>query len=248
MNYLKSEQFRLIRKKELYLTISISLGLVIAAILALYLSLQADGHFPYGTNRFLYLNVLSVFPLILLIGFLVSRQLLGSDISMVKQSVAFGISRNRIFFTKLVLTLTEFLLLCSSGILITLLGGELLLTTDAIWKTQFLISVFNLIPLTIGGFVLGFTLMCLTENEVVSALLTLLLFNGAFSEVVSFLEKRIFDHSMLSSFLPGALIKQNTEQFLAKSASITTENWLIGTIVILISLSIGITIYNKKNL
>ena len=53
---------------------------------------------------------------------------------------------------------------------------------------------------------------------------------------------------MLSSFLPGALIKQNTEQFLAKSASITTENWLIGTIVILISLSIGITIYNKKNL
>lgn len=90
--------------------------------------------------------------------------------------------------------------------------------------------------------------MCLTENEVVSALLTLLLFNGAFSEVVSFLEKRIFDHSMLSSFLPGALIKQNTEQFLAKSASITTENWLIGTIVILISLSIGITIYNKKNL
>ena len=90
--------------------------------------------------------------------------------------------------------------------------------------------------------------MCLTENEVVSALLTLLLFNGAFSEVVSFLEHKIFDHSMLSSFLPGALIKQNTEQFLAKSASITTENWLIGIIVILISLSIGITIYNKKNL
>ncbi len=53
MNYLKSEQFRLIRKKELYLTISISLGLVIAAILALYLSLQADGHFPMGRIVFI---------------------------------------------------------------------------------------------------------------------------------------------------------------------------------------------------
>ena len=176
----------------MYLTISISLGLVIAAILALYLSLQADGHFPYGTNRFLYLNVLSVFPLILLIGFLVSRQLLGSDISMVKQSVAFGISRNRIFFTKLVLTLTEFLLLCSMGILITSFRRRATFNYRCYLENPVSDFCFQSHSINYRGFVLGFTLMCLTENEVVSALLTLLLFNGAFSEVVSFLEKKNF--------------------------------------------------------
>ena len=167
---------------------------------------------------------------------------------MVKQSVAFGISRNRIFFTKLVLTLTEFLLLCSMGILITLFRRRATFNYRCYLENPVSDFCFQSHSINYRGFVLGFTLMCLTENEVVSALLTLLLFNGAFSEVVSFLEKRIFDHSMLSSFYLELLLNKNTEQFLAKSASITTENWLIGTIVILISLSIGITIYNKKNL
>ena len=247
MNYFKSEHYRLMRRKELFVTVSVSLGFVIAAVCALYFSLQADARFTYGTNRFLYINVLSSFQVILLVGLLIGRQLLGQSTLVVKQSVAFGITRNRIFFTKLVLTLAVFLLVCFVGILIVLLGGENLLTADRVARQQFLISVVNFIPWAVSGFVLGYTLMILIRNEIVGVCVTMVLFSGIFSNITSVVEQALFKRTVLSPLLPGALIEQSNTNFLLNKATVTAENWLVGCVIILVSVSIGAALYNKKN-
>src|SRR5690625_2296722 len=124
INYMKSENYRLLRKKSLYITSIIGLTLITAAAIILYLSGEFEQNFPYATSLFFYANVISSNILILIIAFLFNIMLTGKDMSLIKQSISFGISRNTIFWSKLILTLSYFLLLCVIGLLLMIGLGE----------------------------------------------------------------------------------------------------------------------------
>src|SRR5690625_784512 len=118
MNYMKSEIYRLLRKKGLHMTSLICFLLITAAAFVLYFTDQNEPNFPYATSLFFYSNVISGGILILIIAFLFNLALTGKDMSLIKQSISFGISRNTIFWSKLILTLSYFLFICVIGLLL----------------------------------------------------------------------------------------------------------------------------------
>src|SRR5690625_1055805 len=121
---MKSEKYRLLRKKGLHITSVICLLLIIATAAVLYFSGQSDPNFPYATSLFFYSNVIGSSALILIIAFLFNLSLTGKDMSLIKQSISFGISRNTIFWSKLILTLSYFLVVCVVGLLLMIGLGE----------------------------------------------------------------------------------------------------------------------------
>src|SRR5699024_1921224 len=154
INYMKSEHYRLIRKKSLHMTGVICLLLIAAATAVLYYSGQQDPNFPYATSLFLYSSVIGNALLIMIVGLLFNSILTGKDTSLIKQSVSFGISRNTIFWSKLILTLSYFLLLCVIGLLLTIALGETFLASEEQSVNNYLIASSNMVPIVLGGFIL----------------------------------------------------------------------------------------------
>ena len=103
------------RKKTLHITSLVCLLLIVAAATVLYYFQKTDPNFPYATTRFFYSNVIGSGGLIIIVSFLYNFSLTGKDTALLKNAVSFGISRNTIFWSKLILTLSYFLLICVLG-------------------------------------------------------------------------------------------------------------------------------------
>lgn len=248
IDYIKSEQYRLVRKKEIYWVALISLSLLVAALMTLYFSLRADSNFPYATNRFVYLNILTMIPVIIIIGTLINRQLLGKDQKIIKQIVSFGIPRKTIFLTKLVLTLIPFSLLCIFGVAIVMIGGESFLQADVLMRGPFVIAVVNLIPLVLSAFVLGHSLMMVLDNEIYCIPIIFFVFSRWFSDLVQFIETTILGSHKLMNYLPSVQIDLIIKDFLEKNTSILPSSWIVGFIIIFVSLLVGMILFDKKDI
>lgn len=248
MIYLKSEAYRLYRKKGLYWTIGISLGLVILAVMALYFSLKTVNQFPYGTNRFLYVNVLTSIPIIILFGFLINRQLIRVDRRVMKQSVAFGVPRKTIYLDKLVLTLVTFMVLCLVGVSIVILSGEFLLTAETVWFNQFMISVVNVIPVVISAFFVGHAFLMLFSNETLSIILLIALYGGGISDILTTVASFFKINLHLNAYFPGAMLRQVFNDYMNQQAHLQINCWLVGIIVSIVSTYLGVYFFEKKNL
>src|SRR5690625_6756032 len=70
INYMKSENYRLFRKKGLHITSGVGFLLIIAAAAILYFTGQHESNFPYANSSFFYANVIGNNILILIIAFL----------------------------------------------------------------------------------------------------------------------------------------------------------------------------------
>src|SRR5690625_3167590 len=101
LNYMKSERYRLMRKKSLHITTVICLVLITAAAAVLYYSEQYDSSFPYATSSFFYSNVIGNTTLILIVALLFNLALTGKDLSLINQSLLFEFFCNIIFCLKL---------------------------------------------------------------------------------------------------------------------------------------------------
>lgn len=235
-SYLKSEKYRLLNKRGLYLTGAVSLALVLLAVFLLAYSLRTIPNFLYGTNRFLYLNVLSVGFVIVAIGLIMNLLLTGKDMRVVKQSVSFGISRRRIFLTKLGLTLRAFLLLCGVGVAIVIISGETLLENDGNSLRQFLVATSNMLPLVVSGIVLGHTLVILQVNE--TFMIVALAFIYGFSHLPG----------KIGLYFPANLLNNISTDFHGGHASFELSCWLVGGMITLFSLTVGLWLFNRKNI
>lgn len=109
INYMKSEYYRLLRKKGVHVTSVLCLLLVVAAAAVLGNFDKIDPSFPYGTSNFFYSNVIASGVLITIIGVIYNSALTNKeDTSLIKQSISFGISRNTIFWSKLIIRISYF--------------------------------------------------------------------------------------------------------------------------------------------
>lgn len=130
----------------------ICLLLIVAAAAVLYYSQQLEPNFPYSTSIFFYSNVIGGGMLIIVVGFLFNLALTGKDTSLLKQSVSFGVSRKTIFWSKLILTLCYFLLVCMGGLLLMIGLGESLFVSEEQSIRNFLIASLNMVPIVLSGF------------------------------------------------------------------------------------------------
>jgi len=244
---MKSENYRLLRKKSLYITSIIGLTLITAAAIILYLSGEFEQNFPYATSLFFYANVISSNILILIIAFLFNIMLTGKDMSLIKQSISFGISRNTIFWSKLILTLSYFLLLCVIGLLLMIGLGENLLESEEQSIRNFLTASFNMLPIVLSGFFLIHMLKMLRVGDVY--IIVILLFFFVFSgDLLRMLLRPITGLDGLYKYAPDSLLNENLMRFMDYAAQFDFRYWVVGVVISVISLLIGAKKFTKQNI
>lgn len=250
INYIKSENYRLLRNKSLYVTSMIGFLLIAAAAVILYFSQQNESNFPYATSLFLYSNVINGslgVLLILVVAFVFNLTLTGKDMTIIKQSVSFGISRSTIFWSKLILTLGYFLLVCAIGLLLMIGLGENLLTSEEHSVRNFLIASFNMFPIIVSGFFMIHMLRMLKVSEVYVIIMLLLIFIFS-GDLLRMIFRPISGLDGLYKYAPNTLLNENMVNFMDQAIQFDYRPWIVGIVISVISLLIGARRFTKQNI
>jgi ABC-2 type transport system permease protein len=247
INYMKSENYRLLRKKGLYFTSVICYLLIAGAAVVIYYTNQHDPNFPYATSKFFYSNVVGSGSLIIIIGFIYNLTLTGKDTSLIKQSVSYGISRNIIFWSKLILTLSYFLIICVVGIFLMIALGENLMTSENQSVKNFLIASVNMAPIVLSGFFLIHTLKMLKVGDVY--IIVMLLFIFTFSgDLLRLLLRPITGLNELYKYAPNTLLNENLMSFMNDATQFGYKYWITGIVISGIGLLIGARRFAYQNI
>ena len=247
INYLKSENYRVLRKKTIYVTTMACFFLIIAAAIVLYISGEKDADFPYVTSLFFYSNVVSGGVLILIVALLFNQSLTGKDLSLLKQSVSFGISRNTIFWSKLLLTLSYFLLICVIGLLLMVGLGENFFANDEQSTRSFIIASINMLPVILSGFFMIHVMKMLRFGDVYVIIIVLFVFTFS-GTVFRVLFRPISGLNELYKYTPSELLNENLINFMAQTVQLDFRFWVAGIFIALVILPIGVRKFAKQNI
>lgn len=244
INYLSSESYRLFRKKSLYLTGAFYL--FVSVIILIFLK-STNEDFLNSSSVF-YLSSLCVNTVLsLFIVVLFSSFLTGKDNSIIKNSVSFGISRNTIFLGKLLISLGIFLLLFALSVILTMVLGENLFSTDPRVLSDFQLSTLNLLPLIISAFVIGHVLSMMQIGQIVIVLILLFSYSLA-GEILHSIFSIFMKEEPISRYFPSNLLAETGSNFFQRNASFMIENWLVSGLVIAIALFIGMKVFRTKEI
>lgn len=247
INYLKSESYRLLHKKGLHVTMIILLLLIGFAAAVLYYFGKNEANFPYATEHFFYMNVISSGLPIILIGFIVNQTLTGKDTSIIKQSVSFGIPRRTIFWTKFIITLGYFLFICLIGLFLVIgLGGKLLGNEEQV-VGDFLIACINMLPIVLSGFFIIHAMKMMKTSDVYIIITLLFLF--AFSDdILRLLFRPIPGLNELYKYAPSTQLNDNLIHFMGQTVQFEFSYWITGLIISATFLLIGLRNFTKQHI
>ena len=110
INYIKSENYRILHSKGFYIyTIICNLLIILAAITLMYFD-KTTNKFPYGNAKFFYSNVISAGLIIIVIGIAFNLLVNNKESQrLVKDSISFDISLYIIFIGKFLIYICYFL-------------------------------------------------------------------------------------------------------------------------------------------
>ncbi|MGM0213484.1 hypothetical protein [Enterococcus sp. AZ109] len=246
MNYLISENYRIQRVKRTYAISFLCLFAVIAAALVLKFSAQMDPNFRYGTASFYYSNLLAMNLLLIAISFLFSN-VSNNNMEMMKYSISFGISRQTIFWGKLVVSLTYFTLLCAICLAAMLIFGQSLLPYEADTLSNFLKGVANMIPLILSAYVLGYILGMNKQPSAINILILLVIY-GVSGDIVRAALHPFPSLAAVYRLFPSTLFTDNLLDFMNQSIHIRWECWAVGLAITIGSLIWGLSSFSKRDI
>jgi len=245
INYLKSEQYRLLRKKSLHLTSLVCLLLIIAAGAVLAYFGKSEPSFRYATSTFYYSNVLGSAGLIILVAFIVNISLTGKDTAVLKNTISFGITRKTVYWSKLILSFGYFLLLSIIGLCLLIGVGETVLPTENGSIGNLMMAVANMVPIILSAFLLIHTLKLLNIGEVY-ILVILLGIYGFAGNLLWVLSKKFAFFKKLYEYAPDTLMSRNLMEFMDRTAHIGFSYYLTGGLLAAAAIVIGIVQFSKK--
>ena len=247
INYLKSEQYRLVRKKSLHITSFICLLLIVAVATVLYYSQKFDSNFPYATTGFFFSNVIGGGGFIIIVCFLFNFSLTGKDTALLKNAVSFGVSKNTIFWSKLILTLSYFLLISVIGICLMIGLGKMLMTGDNQSVKDFLTALVNMLPIILSAFFIIHSLKMLKVGEVYIFILVLLIF--VFSgDLLRILFRPFTSLHEVYKYAPDTLLNENLLNFMNHTVQFDYQYWVTGVLLSSIALLIGVKKFAKQTI
>jgi len=141
-NYIKSEWYRITHSATMYVFTGIMAGLALLLNIALYVLDKYDAGFPYGTSAFSLSNLASGMVLLFFVGVIIVSLLFSGEKKngTLKNSIAFGISREEIFVGKCIVSAA--ISICSLVvILIVYMGSAVLLLEPGVEPDALLITL-----------------------------------------------------------------------------------------------------------
>lgn len=204
LNYIKSEYYKATRGKGVCMAIAILSGLVLFMNIGLALAQRYLPHFSYGTFRFSLNNFTSMIYIMLIMGAVVSGCLFLDDRrnGVMKNAVAYGISREKIFLGKCIVAFCfTFLVLCAvTGVYI---GSAYLLLDNPEWLPvrEMLMGIASSLPSAAGALILMMLLGSIYEKELTAAIWWAVIYY-VIPMVCSILGLRLAFFAKISSWMP----------------------------------------------
>lgn len=247
MNYFKSERYRLARKIPLHIMSIVACALIIASGFTLYFYGKYEANFPYATSYLFYSNVVNGGLLIFMIIIVVNSSLTGKDLDTLKQSISFGISRQTIFWSKFIVTLLYFLLLCFIGMIIMVVIGETLFTASDSYLKSYLIASVNMLPIVLSAFMLVHVLKMNRISTVYTIIAILVLYTLS-DGIVNLMFRLVGPLNELYKWTPSALLNENALAYAENAVTFAWGNWLVGIGLSIVFLVIGLRRFNRKDI
>ncbi|MGG5332843.1 hypothetical protein [Enterococcus sp. AZ163] len=243
INYLASEKYRLFRRTAFYIS-SVGYLLISCGITVVYKNMS-DSFFE-TTWLFYFSNLLITVVINFFMVVLFNSLLMGKNDGVLKQTLAFGISKQTIFLAKLLITLGVLLVVFAAGVILTVFLGETLFTADPGILKDYFISISNFLPLFISMFVFGHVLTMLQISQIFRILVLFFSYTLA-GELLYGILRLFVKNEQLSYYFPSNLLAEVVNQFFEGRVSPMPENWIAGGIVVVLCLIIGLSLFNRKD-
>lgn len=246
INYLKSENYRLIHSKGPWLVLIICNLLIILATLTLVYFGNKDKTFKYDKALFLYNNVIFGSLLILAVGVLCSLFFTSKkNLRLIKISIAFDISRTTVYWSKFLLYFCYFGIIALSAFVTTIICGMVAFNDTMTVHYNFIVALVNMAPLIFGGLCLGFVLSMFKMNTALSLFITIIIYlnSDMWGELFSHINHS-FNH--IIKYTPGYLLDKNAELFINDSINFMTKPWMIGVTFGMIVLLVAYFKYKRE--
>lgn len=246
-NYIKSDLFRLHKKKLSYVITLFLAVLIVALAVVLEYFAQTEAGFPYGNSRFYYSNVFGMSGLSLLIICFLATYLLWRDRLIIPTSISLGIDRRTIFIGKFIVTFIHFLIVVLILGSATYLAGEFILTDKNDTVTlNFLISLSNLLPLLISALALCYSATFIFNNEITAIVIVFLFYRGL-ALLIFGLSSVNENVSFIREYVPASAMDQLLTDFMNGTAQINIINWITNLLIAVAVLFVGLKVVEKKD-
>ena len=246
-NYIISEYFRIRKKKSGYIITGILAILTIALAIVLEYYSNTEPGFPYGNIKYYYSNVFAMSNLILAIICFLSVYLLGKDRLIIPTSISLGIKRKSIFIGKFIVTLIHFFVILLILGLVTYLSGQFILTDKSDTVTiNFLISLFNLLPILLSALATCYSIALILDNEIIAVIIVFIFYRGLALLIygLTSVNEKI---SAIQDYIPASAMNNILSDFMNGTVQINAANWLINLVLALLILIVGLKIVEKKD-
>lgn len=248
LNLIRSEVYRLIRSKLYYGLIAASTFLVIAAAGVLQYFRFKESTFPYGTRMFYYSNVFGMTTLIITLCLLVILILTRKSQAKMCAAVSFGYSRQAVFWSKLITLSLGIVVMAAIILSVVILSGNVIFDlVNNSTLSEFLIAFSNVLPIVASGFILGYVLAINGVSEILNLLILLLIYR-VLGVLINTLAGRVSALKAVSKWTPTALFDNNLVHYMSNNVYFDVKCWVLGLIIIFISLIMGQAVFKKKDL
>ena len=202
INYLKSEGYRVLRMKSVYMIPLFVLGLLLFMLGLTWLTALGDPKFLYNNTQFIYrFSQGSLVFLIFIIPFLVNTMFADEyKNGTFKNTLAYGVSRITLYFGKLIMVTLVSMVMSVIILLVFIPSVELLMeNSGANYRHEFLRAVIYYIPLLLASLTLSHMLSFVTQKTGTHF--------GIYYLIVFALPQILFFLTKLSLVIPEGVLK-----------------------------------------
>ncbi len=256
-NYIKSEFYRILRRRGTYMFIGVCSLLLVSANVVLALVKLSAPDFGYATTNFSLANLYSSMAAAFLLCVWVASMIFGNAYNnhTFKNSISYGISRGTLYFGKLIVQIVYALaaFIVISGLYI--LSAYLLLENSGPAALEMLFkTLFACLPFLIFALVTANCFNFILESTGASITATLMVLL-AFPLVSEFLGMKFVFFEKLAKLLPWNLIgairidtEKNILHFYWNTQLDYGFCWLTGIVQVVLFALIGYMIYRRKEI
>ncbi|MBQ6889235.1 MAG: ABC transporter permease subunit [Lachnospiraceae bacterium] len=257
LNYMKSEWYRIVHTKEIYVVTGALAGLTLLMNLVLFLSNRELENFRYGTVSFSLSFLISGMSVLMIAAAGMAIMLFAGDwrYGILKNAVAEGISREKIFLGKCVIgTIVS---ICSMVVVLTVYIGSayLLLDAGSVDGTLPIVvkGVMSTLLVSIASFIFTIVLSSYFEKEYMTLLGWTIVMN-LIPSILNLVGRKISILKRIASWMPNVYLKDEVFanmkgwQCLWETPEGFAKCLISGILGIVIFLTIGIVLCRKKDM
>ncbi len=181
LNYIKSEFYRFSRNRALYMTVAVFSGLILVFNLILYYFATYTGGFHYGITSFSF-SMLAGSPIMYCYMALVMGAILyeaDKKSGGIKNTIAFGISRTKIFAGKCIVGLVISTIAMVFILAVYVISALVLLEhRGPVTAGDMMMEVVAVFPIAVAALILGIVVMDIFDRTAVGIVVWIMIFSG----------------------------------------------------------------------